>query len=225
MERGRDRIAAEIYRGPVPPIVRDAVRRLAYFRLEFLWALDINALLENLRRPLPRVGIYVNPHHVDLVAESFQAINVEEEGGFVAGIPPTGDSVRLYDEYNIIDIGPGPEETVREFDLALRSVLAAYPRENHVPALATAGLIIAQNLAPAFWRHRPHFPVPVVIVHCKTGLGKSKLIELVIVPAILTIEGLKRLEEVRRQLPSDELASYILPIVLWDVAVKTPEQG
>lgn|GEM_PF-5795232 len=80
MERGRDRIAAEIYRGPVPPIVRDAVRRLAYFRLEFLWALDINALLENLRRPLPRVGIYVNPHHVDLVAESFQAINVEEGG-------------------------------------------------------------------------------------------------------------------------------------------------
>jgi hypothetical protein len=86
-------LSAEIYRGPVPAIVKDAVRRLTYFIPGPLWAPDINALLQNLRRPLPRVGIYANSHHVDLVAKVFQAINEEE----LRHRPPE-DGVKLYDE-------------------------------------------------------------------------------------------------------------------------------
>ncbi|MGC9051899.1 hypothetical protein, partial [Pyrobaculum sp.] len=210
LKHGEDgAVSVLLYRGPALSIVEDTVTKQRYYKLGDLFvAQDVDIILEKLKQPGAR-GLYVDVKNIDKIKVVFDGLARREKGTFVTGLLPGERGLYLSDPYGVIAKAPSLKEAVIEFDKALRLVAEAYPPANVDAALATVGYIIALNIAPAVWAFRPHLEVPVLLIYGESRLGKSKLVEKIVEPAVFGYEGLLKLAKIWERIGDSSAAGFL----------------
>lgn len=217
-------VSVLLYRGPALTVVEDPITKQTYYRLGDLFAAStIDVLVEKLKMPNLR-GVYVDVKNIDKIKVVFDNLSRRETGTYVTGLLPAERGLFLNDPYGVIAKAPTPAEAVAELDKALRSVAEAYPAANRENALATVGYILALNIAPAVWSFRPHLEVPIPLIYGASRLGKSKLVERIIEPAIFGAESYGKLVKIWTLIKDREEAGLIYPKVLYPTAIKSDAQ-